>query len=67
MGRFQVDSDAHRSKNSYKETARNQPLILPGLPDDLDIAYLIRVPQIEHRKLHLVCNRWNNLLSENFF
>ncbi|KAE8663448.1 F-box/kelch-repeat protein [Hibiscus syriacus] len=32
-----------------------QSPLLPGLPDDLGIACLIRVPGFEHRKLRLVC------------
>lgn len=44
-----------------------QPPLLPGLPDDLAIACLIRVPRVEHRKLRLVCKRWRHLLGGNFF
>ncbi|XP_072959782.1 F-box/kelch-repeat protein At1g55270-like [Typha angustifolia] len=45
---------------------RQSPL-LPGLPDDLAIACLIRVPRAEHRKLRLVCKRWHRLLAGNYF
>ncbi|GFZ20787.1 Galactose oxidase/kelch repeat superfamily protein [Actinidia rufa] len=38
-----------------------------GLPDDLAIACLIRVPRAEHTKLRLVCKRWYRLLAGNFF
>jgi hypothetical protein len=62
-----IKLDAHRSKKSCKEREIIQSPILPGLPDDLAIGCLIRVPRIEHRKLHLVCKRWNQLLSENLF
>ncbi|KAG4990260.1 hypothetical protein JHK87_023717 [Glycine soja] len=54
-------------ENTPRETTRVQPPLLSGLPDDLAIACLIRVPRIEHRKLHLVCKRWHRLLSEDFF
>ncbi|PKI79558.1 hypothetical protein CRG98_000033 [Punica granatum] len=46
---------------------RNQSPLIPGLPDDLAIACLIRVPRSEHCKLRLVCKRWNRLLSGNFY
>lgn len=41
--------------------------LLPGLPDDLAIACLIRVPRAEHWKLRLVCQRWFRLLAGNYF
>lgn len=41
--------------------------LLPGLPDDLAIACLIRVPRFYHRKLRVVCKRWDRLLAGNFF
>lgn len=41
--------------------------LLPGLPDDLAIACLIRVPRLYHRKLRVVCKRWDRLLAGNFF
>ncbi|KAM0041118.1 putative F-box domain, kelch-type beta propeller, F-box-like domain superfamily [Helianthus debilis subsp. tardiflorus] len=50
-----------------RDRTRNQSPLLPGLPDDLAIACLIRVPRIEHRKLRLVCKRWYRLLAGNFF
>ena len=62
-----IKLDVHRSKNSCKEREIIQSSLIPGLLDDLAIACLIRVPRIEHRKLHLVCKRWNQLLSENMF
>ncbi|CAD5194312.1 unnamed protein product [Musa acuminata subsp. malaccensis] len=46
---------------------RIQSPLLPGLPDDLAIACLIRVPRPEHRKLRLVCKRWQRLLAGNYF
>ncbi|KAL5982885.1 hypothetical protein ACLOJK_016964 [Asimina triloba] len=47
--------------------SRSQSPLLPGLPDDLAIACLIRVPRMEHRKLRLVCKRWYRLLAGNYF
>ncbi|KAG0532246.1 hypothetical protein BDA96_04G092600 [Sorghum bicolor] len=41
--------------------------LLPGLPDDLAIACLIRVPRADHWKLRLVCRRWCRLLAGNYF
>lgn len=41
--------------------------LLPGLPDDLAIACLIRVPRADHWKLRLVCRRWFRLLAGNYF
>ncbi|KAK2966292.1 hypothetical protein RJ640_018103 [Escallonia rubra] len=56
-----------RQKPSRGDRNRSQSPLLPGLPDDLAIACLIRVPRIEHRKLRLVCRRWHRLLAGNFF
>ncbi|RZC92047.1 hypothetical protein C5167_027936 [Papaver somniferum] len=56
-----------RHKPSREARSRNQLPLLPGLPDDLAIACLIRVPRNEHRKLRLVCKRWYKLLAGNFF
>ncbi|KAL8480285.1 hypothetical protein ACS0TY_026996 [Phlomoides rotata] len=50
-----------------RDRNRIQSPLLPGLPDDLAIACLIRVPRIEHFKLRLVCKRWYRLLAGNFF
>ncbi|KAJ0961347.1 hypothetical protein J5N97_000554 [Dioscorea zingiberensis] len=47
--------------------SKHTPPLLPGLPDDLSIACLIRVPRAEHRKLRLVCRRWHRLLAGNYF
>ncbi|KAK4780627.1 hypothetical protein SAY87_016733 [Trapa incisa] len=62
-----INPNAHRSKNSRRERTRVQPPLLPGLPDDLAIGCLIRVPRVEHRKLRLVCRRWYRLLTGNYF
>uniref|UniRef100_A0A0E0JX18 Uncharacterized protein n=1 Tax=Oryza punctata TaxID=4537 RepID=A0A0E0JX18_ORYPU len=45
---------------------RQCPLI-PGLPDDLAVACLVRVPRGDHWKLRLVCKRWFRLLAGNYF
>ncbi|WOK97055.1 hypothetical protein Cni_G05763 [Canna indica] len=55
-----------RPKPAPERTRSPSPL-LPGLPDDLAIACLIRVPRAGHRKLRLVCKRWQQLLSGNYF
>lgn len=44
-----------------------QESLLPGLPDDLAIACLVRVPRAEHHKLRHVCKRWQRLLIGNYF
>ncbi|CAN4114114.1 unnamed protein product [Withania somnifera] len=62
-----INPHAHKTKNSRRERSRVQPPLLPGLPDDLAIACLIRVPRVEHNKLRLVCKRWYRLLAGNFF
>ncbi|XP_040376417.1 F-box/kelch-repeat protein At1g55270-like [Oryza brachyantha] len=46
---------------------RRQCLLIPGLPDDLAVACLIRVPRGDHWKLRLVCKRWLRLLAGNYF
>ncbi|KAL8152569.1 hypothetical protein V2J09_010329 [Rumex salicifolius] len=64
-----IKSSIHptRQKPARGDRNRNQAPLLPGLPDDLAIACLIRVPRVEHCKLRLVCKRWYRLLSGNFF
>ncbi|CAL9050005.1 unnamed protein product [Musa banksii] len=56
-----------RSRNSRRERSRNQEPLVPGLPDDLAIACLARVPRVDHQNLRFVCKRWNRLLSGNYF
>ncbi|KAG0485520.1 hypothetical protein HPP92_009368 [Vanilla planifolia] len=56
-----------RPRNPRRERSRSQAPLLPGLPDDLAIACLIRVPRVDHQNLRLVCRRWNRLLSKNYF
>ncbi|RXI03759.1 hypothetical protein DVH24_038033 [Malus domestica] len=47
-----INPNAHRGKNLRRERTRIQPPLLPGLPDDLAIACLIRVPRCsKHDKL----------------
>lgn len=62
-----INARAHRTKNNRRERTRYQPPLLPGLPDDLAVACLIRVPRAEHNKLRLVCKRWYRLLAGNYF
>ncbi|CAH9083853.1 unnamed protein product [Cuscuta epithymum] len=50
-----------------RDKSRTQSPLLPGLPDDLAIACLIRVSRVDHSKLRLVCKRWYRLLSGNFY
>ncbi|KAJ0982255.1 hypothetical protein J5N97_010510 [Dioscorea zingiberensis] len=42
-----------KSRSSRKERSRNQAPLLPGLPDDLAVSCLIRVPRVEHQNLRL--------------
>ncbi|XP_038986442.1 F-box/kelch-repeat protein At1g55270-like [Phoenix dactylifera] len=64
-----IKASIHPSKPRAARGDRNrsQSPLLPGLPDDLAIACLIRVPRAEHRKLRLVCKRWYRLLAGNYF
>ncbi|KAI4983748.1 hypothetical protein ZWY2020_025614 [Hordeum vulgare] len=55
-----------RSSRADRRSDGQRPL-LPGLPDDLAIACLIRVPRGDHCKLKLVCRRWLRLLAGNYF
>ncbi|GMH04507.1 hypothetical protein Nepgr_006347 [Nepenthes gracilis] len=56
-----------RKNQVHSNQNRIQSPLLPGLPDDLAIACLIRVPRVEHCNLRLVCKRWYRLLAGNFF
>ncbi|KAI5016111.1 hypothetical protein ZWY2020_005962 [Hordeum vulgare] len=62
-----VKQTKRKSRGSRKERCRAQAPLLPGLPDDLAIACLIRVPRVEHPNLRTVCKRWNRLLSGNYY
>uniref|UniRef100_A0ACD5YQ07 Uncharacterized protein n=1 Tax=Avena sativa TaxID=4498 RepID=A0ACD5YQ07_AVESA len=57
----------NENRRSRGDRRRGQWPLLPGLPDDLAIACLIRVPRAEHWKLRLVCRRWLRLLAGNYF
>ncbi|CAN6540832.1 unnamed protein product [Malus baccata var. baccata] len=48
-----IKSSIHptRSKPSRGESSRIQSPLLPGLPDDLAVACLVRVPRVEHPSL----------------
>ncbi|KAL6642931.1 hypothetical protein ACP70R_021112 [Stipagrostis hirtigluma subsp. patula] len=63
----EVKQTKRKSRGSRKERCKTQAPLLPGLPDDLAIACLIRVPRVEHANLRLVCRRWNRLLIGNYF
>ena len=62
-----VKPNKRKSRSSRKERCRTQAPLLPGLPDDLAISCLIRVPRVEHPNLRLVCKRWSRLLSGNYY
>lgn len=68
-GQPEIKATIHPSKRkSHKSEKGREPIpLIPGLPDDLAIACLIRVPRVFHRKLRLVCKRWHRLLAGNFF
>ncbi|XP_078442483.1 galactose oxidase/kelch repeat superfamily protein isoform X2 [Wolffia australiana] len=55
-----------KSKTSRRDRRPPSPL-LPGLPDDLAVVCMARVPRADHRNLRLVCRRWYRLLAGNFF
>ncbi|KAH7351889.1 hypothetical protein KP509_19G019100 [Ceratopteris richardii] len=59
--------DPPRSKTIRRERNKVPTFYIPGLPDDLAIACLIRVPRIFHSLLRLVCKKWCRLLSNNYF
>uniref|UniRef100_A0A453IVD7 FKB95-like N-terminal Kelch domain-containing protein n=1 Tax=Aegilops tauschii subsp. strangulata TaxID=200361 RepID=A0A453IVD7_AEGTS len=58
-----VKPNKRKSRTSRKERCRTQAPLLPGLPDDLAISCLMRVPRVEHPNLRLVGKRWSRLLS----
>uniref|UniRef100_J3LKD7 F-box domain-containing protein n=1 Tax=Oryza brachyantha TaxID=4533 RepID=J3LKD7_ORYBR len=62
-----IKPNKRKSRSSRKERCRTQAPLLPGLPDDLAINCLMRVPRVEHPNLRLVCKRWNRLLSGNYY
>lgn len=62
-----VKPNKRKSRSSRKERCRTQAPLLPGLPDDLAISCLMRVPRVEHPNLRLVCKRWSRLLSGNYY
>ncbi|KAF9613928.1 hypothetical protein IFM89_013175 [Coptis chinensis] len=59
-----IKPSIHPSKHraGRDDRSRSQSPLLPGLPADIAIACLIRVPRVEHWKLRLVCKRWYRLL-----
>ncbi|CAM8979768.1 unnamed protein product [Rhodiola kirilowii] len=64
-----VKSSIHpvRQRPSRGDQNRNHSPLLPGLPDDLAIACLTRVPRADHCKLRLVSKRWYRLLTGSFY
>lgn len=62
-----VRASIHPTRQKPPRSERKSQPFLPGLPDDLAIACLIRVPRTEHRKLRLVCKKWNRLLAGNYY
>ncbi|EFJ28400.1 hypothetical protein SELMODRAFT_411144 [Selaginella moellendorffii] len=56
-----------RTRHSRGDRTKIPCQLIPGLPDDLAIACLVRVPRIHHRTLRVVCKRWYRLLAGNFF
>ncbi|ONK59579.1 uncharacterized protein A4U43_C08F7910 [Asparagus officinalis] len=62
-----INPNGPKSRSSRRERSRTQAPLIPGLPDDLAIACLIRVPRSYHQNLRLVSRRWNRLLSGNYF
>ncbi|KAM0884116.1 hypothetical protein ACQ4PT_031191 [Festuca glaucescens] len=62
-----VKPNKRKSRSSRKERSRTQAPLLPGLPDDLAISCLMRVPRSEHPNLRLVSRRLSRLLSGNYY
>lgn len=62
-----IKPQAPKKKTSRRERCKTHPPLLPGFPDDVAIACLIRIPRFDHLKLRLVCKRWNRLLAGNYF
>ncbi|EEC74590.1 hypothetical protein OsI_10170 [Oryza sativa Indica Group] len=48
-----IKPNKRKSRSSRKERCRTQAPLLPGLPDDLAITCLMRVPRLEHTNLRL--------------
>ncbi|GJN08973.1 hypothetical protein PR202_ga26935 [Eleusine coracana subsp. coracana] len=55
-----------KSRSSRKDRCQQSPL-LSGLPDELAISCLMRIARVEHPNIRLVCKRWNQLLSGNYY
>eukprot|EP00249_Psilotum_nudum_P021685 c28205_g1_i2 orf=810-2099(+) len=60
-------SHHRRSKISKEERNRLPSDLIPGLPNDLAVACLLRVPRLHHRKLRLVSRKWRSLVTSNYF
>lgn len=59
----------HPKRNRVPKSEQNKlpPDLIPGLPNDLAVACLLRVPRLFHRKLRLVCRKWYRLLTSNYY
>lgn len=62
-----INPNGPRSRTSRRERSRTQSPFIPGLPDDIAIACLVRVPRSSYQNLRLVSRSWNRLLTSNFF
>lgn len=56
-----------RSRAAKGEKDKLPPDLIPGLPNDIAVACLARVPRLYHRKLRVVCRKWYRLLTSNYF
>ncbi|KAI5065292.1 hypothetical protein GOP47_0019987 [Adiantum capillus-veneris] len=56
-----------RNRVPKGERKKLPPDLIPGLPNDLVVACLLRVPRLFHRKLRLVCRKWYRLLTSNYY
>ena len=72
-GRIRVRVNNPNKKKPSSETKRSitkqllPPELIPGLPNDLAVSCLVRVPRMYHRKLRLVSRKWYRLLTSNYF
>ncbi|KAF2298228.1 hypothetical protein GH714_020382 [Hevea brasiliensis] len=52
------------SESSYKE---EELQLIPGLPDEIAMECLVRVPYQFHSNMKSVCHTWQNLISHPYF
>lgn len=64
-----IKSSIHSKRTRVPKGDKNRlpPDLIPGLPNDLAVACLLRVPRLYHRKLRLVSRKWYRLLTSNYF